>query len=59
MQGVAGDEGQVVQSAVMGAGSADLEADQVDGGDLGAVARGEVGGVVAGAATEFQQPLVA
>jgi hypothetical protein len=31
------------QSAVVRAGSADLQADEVDGGDLGAVAGGEVG----------------
>jgi hypothetical protein len=59
VQGVAGDEGEVVQPAVVGAGSADLEADEVDAGDVGAVAGGEVGGVVAGAAAEFEQSLVA
>jgi hypothetical protein len=59
VQGVPGDEGQVVQSAVVRAGSADLQSDEVDAGDLGAVASGEVGGVVAGAAAEFQQSLAA
>ncbi len=59
MQGVAGDEGEVVQPSVVGAGAADLEADQVDAGHVGAVAGGEVGGVVAGAAAEFQESLAA
>lgn len=57
VQGVAGDEGEIVQPSVVGAGAADLEADQVDAGDVGAVAGGEVGGVVAGAAAEFQESL--
>src|SRR5690606_26553384 len=59
VQGVACDEGEVVQPSVVGAGAADLEADQVDPGDVGAVAGGEVGGVVAGAAAEFQESLAA
>lgn len=59
VQCVAGDEGEVVQPSVVGAGAADLEADQVDACDVGAVAGGEVGGVVAGAAAEFQESLAA
>jgi hypothetical protein len=59
VQGVAGDKDEVVQPSVVGAGAADLEADQVDAGDVGAVAGGEVGGVVAGAAAELQESLAA
>lgn len=59
MQSVPGDEAKVVQPAVMGAGAADLEADEVDASDVSTVAGGEVGGVVAGAASEFQESLAA
>ncbi|CAM5372477.1 hypothetical protein SMICM304S_02435 [Streptomyces microflavus] len=59
VQCVAGGERGAVDVAVVGAGAAYLEADQVYAGDAGLVVLCEVGNVVAGTAAQLQEALAA